>query len=282
MKYSKYLRGRVFAYLEAGGRKTEASRIFSVHRSTIYVWLNADPEELDKKIKHRRHRKLDWQALKRNVQEHPDWMLKERAACFNVSKTAICYGLREMKISYKKTLLYKERDHIKRMKYLSTLRTKLIENTDLKLVYADESGFEQQYFRPQAWGKIGRKVHGERSGKRWVRTNLIAAKSKHTMLAPFLIEGSVDSNVFNLWLERNLIPVLPENSLLILDNAAFHNKKFIAKTLIEHGHDVLFLPPYSPGFNPIEKWFGVLKRKLLAYPHMSIEDALKVSDWYCE
>ncbi len=63
------------------------------------------------------------------------------------------------------------------------------------------------------------------------------------------------------WMKEMLIPTLRPQSLVIMDNAPFHNKPKIAEMLNQHGHQLLPLPRYSPDFNPIEKAFAILKRQ---------------------
>ena len=69
------------------------------------------------------------------------------------------------------------------------------------------------------------------------------------------MQGNVDSDVFNTWLEKILIPELPQNSIVIMDNAAFHKNSATKEILNNCGHTLEFLPSYSPDFNLIEqKW----------------------------
>jgi len=72
----------------------------------------------------------------------------------------------------------------------------------------------------------------------------------------------MDSVLFEYWFTNCLIPELPENSIVIMDNARFHRKKQLHALVSANGHLLLFLPPYSPELNPIEKYWGVLKTKM--------------------
>jgi putative transposase len=102
MTYSVDLRERVVAFCREGGSKTEAAKRFRIHRQTIYVWLGA--KSLKPKKHGRRKRKLDWDALRKDIDAHPDRLLKERAEAFGVAVNAIWYAMQEMKISNKKNL----------------------------------------------------------------------------------------------------------------------------------------------------------------------------------
>lgn len=77
MPYSLDLRKRVLSFVSEGGSKSEAVRLFKISRDTLYRWLNA--EDLKPKKHGFRNRKLDKQALRKHVEEHPDMLLHERA-----------------------------------------------------------------------------------------------------------------------------------------------------------------------------------------------------------
>ena len=145
-------------------------------------------------------------------------------------------------------------------------------------IYLDETGFERATYRPYAWAPKGRKVFGERSGRSRPRTNLIAATAKGKRLfAPLLFEGSLDSSVFNQYLKEQLLKELQPGSLIIMDNAAFHKTQKTRGILEESGHELIFLPPYSPDFNPIEKHFANLKKiRTCQPPDTSIDDIVRL------
>jgi transposase len=63
------------------------------------------------------------------------------------------------------------------------------------------------------------------------------------------------------WIKEMLLPLLRPASLVVMDNAPFHNKPKITETLEQHGHKLLPLPRYFPDFNPIEQVFAILKRQ---------------------
>jgi transposase len=108
----------------------------------------------------------------------------------------------------------------------------------------------------------GKKVVAEVCGKRFARQSVISALYEGSFLAPMCFEGTCNTILFNTWLEQLLIPNLIPGQVLILDNASFH-KSVQTRTLIEKaGCKVLFLPPYSPDLNPIEKYWANMKNKV--------------------
>jgi transposase len=130
------------------------------------------------------------------------------------------------------------------------------------LVYIDESGIDSYVHQSFGWAKRGTKVLGEISGKRYARESFVAAKCGAKILAPFCYQGTCNTDLFNLWIETFLIPVLQPGQVIILDNATFH-KSQKTKELIENAScTLLFLPPYSPDLNPIEIYWANLKAKI--------------------
>lgn len=99
MSYSIDFRQRVVAYVNEGGSKVEAARIFGVGRDTIYRWLSAD--DISPCPAKTRNRKLDKLALAKHVEEYPDMILRERAAHFGVRINAVWVALRKLRIRKK-------------------------------------------------------------------------------------------------------------------------------------------------------------------------------------
>jgi transposase len=97
MTYGIDYRRRVLSFVSEGGSKLEAARLFKVHPDTIYEWLRRG-EDLSPRPAKTRQRKLDKAALRRDVKEHPDALLKERAAKYGVHESSMSRALRKLKI----------------------------------------------------------------------------------------------------------------------------------------------------------------------------------------
>ena len=70
-----------------------------------------------------------------------------------------------------------------------------------------------------------------------------------------MLTGNVNSGVFYTWITQELLPLLPSQGVIVMDNASFHKRLDIQKAIRDEGHILRFLPPYSPQLNPIEpKW----------------------------
>ena len=116
-----------------------------------------------------------------------------------------------------------------------------------------------------------------------IRTSLISAKQGKRLLAPILFEGSTNATLFNYWLQSHLFKELAQSSTLIMDNATFHKTAATRQIIEQAGHTLLFLPPYSPDFNPIEQDFAIMKRRRQFLPaDTTIDEVVRSYVYYLE
>lgn len=109
--------------------------------------------------------------------------------------------------------------------------------------------------RTHGYSNIGERCYGTHDWNSKGRKNVIAGLCGKSLIGCGIVQANVDTEVFNTWIDKILIPDLPENSIVIMDNAAFHKSQKTRDLLEINGHHVEFLPPYSPDLNPIEqKW----------------------------
>jgi transposase len=158
----------------------------------------------------------------------------------------------------KKTTAFKERDEKQRADFLG----KLSGIAPGKVSYVDETGIEEFLHRPRAWSPAGVPVAGWVSGRRSRRTGLVACLRLGEIVAPMRYRGTMDAHVFEAWFGGMLLPRLGQGHVVVMDNASFHRKARLCSMASGHGCEILFLPPYSPDLNPIEKFWARLKRKL--------------------
>ncbi|WP_339051861.1 transposase [Candidatus Lariskella endosymbiont of Epinotia ramella] len=92
------------------------------------------------------------------------------------------------------------------------------------------------------------------------RTNAIGALMGSTLVAIGLLTGSVDTSVFTCWVENILLPNIPPNCVIVMDNATFHKGVDMQQLIGNSCHTLLYLPPYSPDLNPIEKKWAQAKQ----------------------
>ena len=139
---------------------------------------------------------------------------------------------------------------------------RLCDKSYKSVVYIDECGIDQYLYREYAYSPRGQKVVAQISGKKFKRTNIVAGICKGKWVAPLEYSCTTDSVLFEFWFENCLLKETEKGSVIVLDNAAFHRKSVLPDLAKRYGCEVIFLPPYSPDLNPIEKKWAWLKKKL--------------------
>ena len=146
-----------------------------------------------------------------------------------------------------------------------------------KLVFIDEAGSHTAMTRTHARAPKGQRAYGSVPRNRGGNLRLLAALSNTRIQAEWVIEGSVDGDVFVTWLEQVLLPLLTPGQIVVMDNLSAHLRKEV-RTLIEaRGCSLLYLLPYSPDFSPIELAFSKIKghlKSLAARSKQALADAV--------
>ena len=96
----------------------------------------------------------------------------------------------------------------------------------------------------------------------WKTTTFIAGLRCSGMVAPFVIDGPVNREIFELYVEKILAPELTCGDIVVMDNLSSHKGPAVRAMIQATGAKLMYLPPYSPDFNPIEKAFAKLKAGL--------------------
>ena len=131
-----------------------------------------------------------------------------------------------------------------------------------RLVFIDETGLNTKMTRLYGRSQKNQRLVAHVPHGHWRSTSMICALRSDGVVAPFLIEGAVDAQVFSAYLHHVLGPELHPGDMVILDNLSTH-KIAAVKTLIEaRGASVQYLPAYSPDLNPIKMAFAKLKAYL--------------------
>jgi transposase len=130
-----------------------------------------------------------------------------------------------------------------------------------KIIYIDESGIDDNEVNSYAWSKKGRRANSMKYGERKIRLSMIGSLNVNIFFAPFVFEGSCNRSIFEIYIEKVLLPNLKPGQIIILDNASIHKKGKIAELIASAECSIIYLPPYSPDLNPIEHhWFSVKHR----------------------
>jgi transposase len=100
---------------------------------------------------------------------------------------------------------------------------------------------------------------------------ILGALSHTGMLAVMTVEAATDREVFLTYLEEVLCPKLRPGNVVVMDNLSSHKVAGVRERIEQTGATLLYLPPYSPDLNPIEKAWSKLKQKLRAVKARSVE-----------
>ncbi len=156
-----------------------------------------------------------------------------------------------------------------------------VENLNFsKLKFLDEAGSSIAMTR-----LFGRAAPGERVVDRGPQNygeniTMLAAISLAGVSAPMTIQGAVDALVFKTYVERVLCPTLSAGDVVVMDNLGAHKVAGIQELIAAAGARVMYLPPYSPDFNPMEKCWSKIKtalRAAKARTREALETALKAA-----
>ena len=131
-----------------------------------------------------------------------------------------------------------------------------------RIAYVDECGIDKYIYREYGWSLRGEKIQGIISGRKYKRVGIVAAQIGKEIVAPLQYDGAMDSVLFETWFEQWLLPNLPDKTVIVMDNATFHRKSKLFSLANGRGHEIIFLPPYSPELNLIENFWSWLKRRL--------------------
>lgn len=96
------------------------------------------------------------------------------------------------------------------------------------------------------------------------------------MIAPMLIDQPMDGKIFLAWCEQTLAPTLRPGDIVVMDNLPVHKAAGIRDVIEARDANLLYLPPYSPDFNPIENAFAKLKARICKHAARTI-DALEAA-----
>ena len=133
-----------------------------------------------------------------------------------------------------------------------------------RLIFLDESGVTTSMTRLYARGMGGRRIHEATPGGHWKIMTILGAMSLNGMIATMTIEEPTDTDIFLAYVEHLLCPVLKPGDVVVMDNLSVHKAPAVREWIEKAGAEALYLPPYSPDLNPIEKAWAKLKQQLRA------------------
>jgi transposase len=107
--------------------------------------------------------------------------------------------------------------------------------------------------------EIGKRVIDYVPHGHWKTTTFLAALRHDGLTAPMVLDGAINGDAFLAYAEQVLLPTLQEGDIVVMDNLSSHKVSGVKEAIESVGAKVIYLPPYSPDFNPIENAFSKLK-----------------------
>ncbi len=131
-----------------------------------------------------------------------------------------------------------------------------------RLVFVDEMGSNTSLSAIYAHSQKGQRAYCSVPRNRGPNTTLLSSISSSGMGPSMAVEGAVTAAVFETYIKRVLSPTLPPGQLVVMDNLSAHKGDRVRELVEEQGCELLYLPPYSPDYNPIEEAFAKIKNIL--------------------
>ena len=140
-----------------------------------------------------------------------------------------------------------------------------------KLVFIDETWATTNMTRLRGRAPVGQRLVAKVPHGHWKTTTLIAALDQAGMRCSATIDGAINQNVFEAFVEQVLVPQLRPGDTVVMDNLSSHKGVRVRKMIERAQATVLYLPPYSPDLNPIENAFSKLKQLMRSAEHRTRE-----------
>jgi transposase len=295
--YSIDLRERLVGAVREGGLSChQAAAQFGVGISTAILWVqrfrrtgSVEPDQ------------IGGYKPKKISGKHRNWLAQRcRTADFTLRGLVAELAKRGLKVDYrtvwdfvhaeklshkKKTLIAAEQDRpdVARRR---TQWTKYRERIDpSRLVFIDETWTKTRWTSRTAsprsppanmvplrgWAPRGQRLRAKVPHGHWQTMTSLAALRHDRVTAPWLINGPINGEAFQIYVEKVLIPTLRPGDIVIMDNLGSHKGKAERRIIRAAGARLFFLPKYSPDLNPIEQFFAKLKHWLRKAAQRTIE-----------
>jgi len=171
----------------------------------------------------------------------------------------------------KKTAHAAERDRPDILKQREAWFEDQLELDPSKLVFIDETGAATNMARLRGRAQKGERLRAGIPRGHWKTTTFVAGLRLTGMTAPMVLDGPMNGAAFLAYVEQVLVPELKPGDIVIMDNLSAHKGYQVRDAIEAAGARLLYLPPYSPDFNPIENAFAKLKALLRKAGERSVE-----------
>ena len=143
------------------------------------------------------------------------------------------------------------------------------------LIFIDESGINLALTRLYARAPRGKRAYGKRPQKRGKNVSLIGAIGFNGLITQVSLLGATDGLSFEAFIAQRLVPKLWAGAWVLMDNASIHKGAEIEALITAAGAKLVYLPPYSPDFSPIENCWSKIKSVLRSMGARTYPDLVK-------
>ncbi|MEH2005416.1 IS630 family transposase [Nostoc sp.] len=287
--YSLDLRQKIIdIYLEGGISQRQLAKRFRVALSFVEKLLKQYREigSIAPKVRiQQTPRKLNAQQLnilKEIVEVNKDATLNELRSHLQqkigvlIGQTTMDRMLRMMNIKVKKKTLHPSEKESERVQLLRVEFWQLVQGILAEdLIFIDESGVNLSLVRLFARAPKGKRAYAPRPQKRNKNVSLIGAIALKGVITQVSLLGATDGLTFEAFISQKLVPKLWKGASVVMDNCSIHKGQEIEALIEAAGAKLIYLPPYSPDFSPIENCWSKIKSILRSlgarnYPDLAI------------
>lgn len=140
-----------------------------------------------------------------------------------------------------------------------------------RLVFIDETWAKTNMVRPRGRSLQGTRLVAKTPHGHWKTTTFVAALRADGLTAPLVVDGAINGELFLAYVQQTLAPTLRRGDVVVMDNLSSHKRAGVREAIQAVGAKLLYLPPYSPDFNPIEQAFSKFKRLLQTAGERTVE-----------
>ncbi|WP_425416454.1 IS630 family transposase [Oricola indica] len=278
------LRTRVLAAVAGGLSHRQAGERFGVSAASVSRWRTREREQGDPRPKalggDRRSGRID--ACKGLIlsllKETPDITIQEMRQALAARGHVFGFGtiqrfFKRHRITRKKRPAHaSEQDRPDILKRRRTWFNDQIDLDPARLVFIDETWAKTNMARTHGRAPRGERLRVGVPHGHWKTTTFVGALTLRGMIAPFVLNRPINRIAFEAYVEQVLVPELRHGDIVIMDNLSSHKGPRTRQMIEAAGASLLFLPPYSPDFNPIENAFSKLKAMLRKAAERTIDD----------
>ena len=214
------------------------------------------------------------EALRRAVAERPDATPAEHRERLKLpaSRVTVWRAMRRLCLTRKKKSTHaseRDRPDVAEARRLWPEKVAGVDPEDL--VFLDETGANTAMQRTHGYAPEGQRVVASAPLGGWQAVTFVGALTACGLVAPWALEGAMNGEWFLAYVEQVLVPALRPGMVVVMDNLPSHKVDGVREAIEGAKCRLLYLPPYSPDLNPIEKAFSKLKRALRDWAARTVE-----------